>query len=418
MPPCNGKMRKLISPEITQEYRILFIKVPDIEEYHLTKIDFDSFPKIKFLNQALRHDYITPIQFQEHNNSSVTLMDKINNHSLYSLMLVQSGLTPKKGFNELTPYELKTIFNTYVEFVNFYKQDFKSNHKLAPRFSYNHDPKTTDKPSLQSIERFHAHLYLFQHDNLLINPNTTSSRLSDLLNQRNYKTYYDPSSYPLENLVIDVHTRLLHMPKQLKIIEESLNEKVKSHRGLGLNILYHGDVEFFKNAEFLCYLKEYHHTMERIFHDFLVKSVAYDGKLNVWKINKSLASKYIENLAFLRHETQVQLLELLEHIKDNPGAASKSSCTNKLIPHNLIAYKSLCYSFSIDVSNENESSFKINIFPRLFSDIGGAGLFAYNGYNAVVIDRIKEKYFSLVELEMRREFQSTFIKRIERSHKQ
>jgi hypothetical protein len=374
-------MRILIPNEVLEKYKVLFLSVPAIEEWHLTRIDLAQLPRFSLLNHAIRPDYFPPLSFHEHEESGLMVVDKVNNHSLYSLMILQSGKTPKKGFQELTPYEMNTLFNLYVRFIEWYKGSHFGD--MLPRFSYNHDPDTTQRAGLQSIDRFHAHLYLLNKKELINGPLRREASLKELVHDMNYKDYFDPAAYCFERILMDLHKKWIKPPFEIELIEEPLIQKIINGRGLGLNLLYRGEVSYFKSAAFINYFRSLHRLAQCAF--------------------AQIMNSFATLPRWLSEETKTDLSALLVRLREVSPSVASFLRKKPGFAKNLLAYRSLCYSFSIDLLSPNE--YLLNFYPRLFSEIGGAGIFASAGYNAVVIDRNKNSYFTPQAVEKRRTFQ-------------
>jgi|GEM_PF-4084689 len=403
-------MLELIPDYVLENYKIIFIPVPDIPEYHLTKLDFKALPAIQFLNTKIRPDFIRPLIFKGKKNSSLILMDRLGNHDFFTLMLMQGGPFVEKGFHDLSISEIKKTFTIHKEFIDFWAET-PDKEKYSPRFSFNHDPHTADRPGLQSIDRFHAHFYFFRLQNLELNSKTNSFPLKNVVYQPGYKDCYDPGSPPLEKVILDLNKNCLKVPKKLEIIDESLLAKVKNGRGLGLNILYNGNVEYFTRSPFINYLVEMHSKMEKVFHDFMENALSYDPRSTLWYLDHEKAAQFIENISWLSPSTKSQLLEFIHCLK-NLKPKINNYIAGKKAAKNLLAYRNLSYSLSIDLRDNDPTKHLINLCPKVFCELGGAGFFSLQGYNAIIIDRKKDIFFSNETILKRRELQQSFINRM------
>jgi len=410
----DREMRALIPDNVLEEYNIIFIPVPDIQEHHLTKLDFQTLPDIQLLNAEIREDFIKPCILKGEGDSPLILMDKLGNHDLFSMMLVHGDRFPIKGFGDLSFFEIETMFEIYQKFIEFWEQ-VPNRIEYSPRFSFNHDPYTVDRLGLQSIEQFHAHFYFFRVANLEQYTSTHSFVLRELLNNSDYKDYYDPGSFPLEKMLLDLNKNCLKVPHKLELIDESLFEKVVARRGLGLNMLYEGDVNYFRQPVFIEYLMEQQLKMERVLCEFTNSVLVNNQNKGGLVISIERAVWFIESLPWLSPSTKTLLIEFVSLLRSIPARVYRW-LTQRSISKNIFAYRNWCYSFSIDIRNKNPSQFLLNFCPRVFSEIGGAGLFAMENYNAVVIDRKKDLFFEDTQIAIRRQWQQDFLSRVYADH--
>lgn len=370
-------MRSLIPEKVLETYKVAFLPIPKVDLHQATLLDFESLPKIKVINDSIREDYIKPSLFQENEHSSILLMDKPNVHALYSLMLVQSGRLPKLSFADLSRFEKKTCFQISSLFFRYWKNSKELSEHYFPRFSFNHDPYTIHRPGLQSIQRFHAHLYLVDRiplEKILFN----SKRLKFYLPDPNYKDYFDPAAPFFEKLLIEAHQKEIALPQELEMVQLPFEEKINAGWGLGLTLLYRGDPGYFSSEQFISYLE---------------------------KVDQTLHERY-KNIDSYTQEVLSDLYALLRPI---PRKTYEYLQRKKYLAKQILSYRDLSYSLSIDYNFE-KNAFILSIYPRLFSEIGGAGLFSYQGTHCVIIRRNAERVFTESENDKRRTFQTQFLR--------
>lgn len=395
-------MRSLIDPCFYKTYRVGFLPIPSVDLFHATLLDFNCLPDIKVINTSIREDFIRPRILQEHDESAIIIMDKPNVHSLYSLMITQSGRTAKKSFTELTWFEKKKTFEVASKFFQFWRRSPELYNHYLPRFSYNHDPFTSDRPGLQSIERFHAHLYLTDLVELEKNLKTAVT-LDEILPRHNYKDYFDPSAIFFENLLIDAHRAILKVPDDLKLIHMPMKDKIEAGLGLGLNWSYDGDINYFSTDRFLNYLDTIHQFLENYFKIPLF----LENNHGIFFDKEDMKQK-IEDDRILSNQTKEYLRRMVSHLKPLEPKIYNYLKTHSHWAKNVISYRKLSYSFSIDF-NSTRNSFLISMIPKLFSEIGGAGFFSYKQANCMIIQRGIGKKFTEIENDLRRNFQLDFL---------
>ena len=382
-------MRILIEPAVLKSYKIAFLPTPAVNDYDATLINFDSLPDIEIINTAIREDYIRPILFKEDEASCVLLMDKPNVHALYSLMITQAGRKVKKSFAELTPFERAKVFQLGVRFFKYWQERGELYHDYLPRFSFNNDPFTTDRPGLQSIDRFHAHIYLIDVRGLEASLKNIKS-LGKVVFKHDYKDYYDPSALLFERVLVDAHSHHLKVPNEFKIIDLPVHEKIALGWGLGFNLVYKGKLDFFASQSFIDYIMQVHQFLE----------VLFDLPAPL--------EKHTNQHGYLKESTRCytdQVLRKLRPVNQRTYHYLKSRAHHG---KNILSYRKLSYSLAIDYNRDLES-FVVSIVPRLFSEIGGAGFFSYKAANCVVVKRGVGK-FSSFENDKRRAFQMGFMK--------
>lgn len=381
-------MRSLIDPLVLKLYKIAFLPVPEVNNYDATLINFDSLPDVEIITNPIREDYIRPILFKEDEASCVLLMDKPNVHALYSLMITQAGRKVRKSFADLTVFERAKVFQLGARFFEYWQKSDELYRNYLPRFSFNHDPFTIDRSGLQSIDRFHAHIYLNDERELETSLKNLKS-LREIVFNPDYKDYYDPSALLLEMMLVDAHSQCLKVPQGFKIIDLPIHDKIALGWGLGFNLVYKGKVDFFTSQSFIDYIMQVHRFLEMLF-DL-----------------PAPLEKHIYQHDYLRESTRHYLEQVLSKLRPLSEKTYHYLKSRAHHSKNILSYRKLSYSFAIDYNRELES-FVVSIVPRLFSEIGGAGFFSYKDANYVVVKRGVGK-FSSFENNKRREFQMDFM---------
>lgn len=394
-------MRALIPPAFYRDYKVAFLAIPSVDLYDATLLDFNRLPEIKVINPSIREDYIRPYLIAENENSSIIIMDKPNVHSLYTLMLTQSGKVMRKSFGDLTRFEKRKFFEIGSIFFNFWQERSTFFCGYLPRFSFNHDPFTVDRPGLQSIERFHAHLYLV--DTMALDKCVKSAKsLSDLAHLNSYKDYFDPTSVVFEKILFDAHKHCLDLPRELFLLDISGIDKVRAGWGPGLQVIYRGHPSFFFSDSFIAYIERIHALLEKLFN-------SYENNISATNsIDLEGLKKLLEKSDYLSKETKCYAFEVFSCLKSIRPKTYNYLRSRKNLAKNVLSYRHLSYSFSIDF-NRDLDAFVLSIVPKLFSEIGGAGFFSYKSVNYVVVQRSLEEKFDVDDIQRRRSFQIDFI---------
>lgn len=369
---------------------------------------------------------IKPVTYSSQ-DLEITLMDKKNTHSLLDIMAIQTGRTNKPTLNELSDNELSFILQLYSIFLRFVNDNtvinkYQLNGSL-PRISFSCDPHTEDREGLQPVKRFHTHMYLMTNDTIK-EAESNKIKYQDIKSEYLRRRLVDPISFLGNNLIFDIHENFITVPTEIKINKPDHISTINNNLQLGFNAKINNNNDFIGSPVFQKYLKDLHSSLQNVYTDIAyaftgVRESAVCGKRHAL-LDKTEILKRLNQLNYLSRSSRQGLEQLVSTLKRPPIFLMKRIFTHdrRVIHH--IPTNGLCYAFSIaqeSVVYEGEDSkdnLVMNILPKMFSDIGGAGLVGLEGTGCVLLNRGHGSYNEEQMLE-RWKYQEEFLSYVDRN---
>ena len=371
---------------------------------------------------------VSPLVLHVKEGETLTLMDKKNSHSLLDMMILQTGDTPKATIEHLTPEEYRLTFSLVAHYADFINRE-EIIHRFGmegslPRFSFNHDPFTNDRESLQATRRFHLHMYLLE-SNMLEEIQERKRRYGQIENKFERQRLVDPMSFLSAHLIYDLITYHLPQNEFFTVMYPDGEEAVRTGRSLGLNIRLNEGWEVLKDEGFSNYFLNVHHAILFATEQVYFAMTGRDSVPPLGHRHQLLEIETIqENLRKLIWLSDFSRDGLLEMARTLRPVSRLVSEINKRHPewavYHVVA-KSLPYTVSIAPeypigAGVTDNPLYLNLSLRLFSDVGGAGLFGCLNTSAVKLKR-GDGVFSELELKRRWDFQKEFFRFVEKGLK-
>lgn len=342
---------------------------------------------------------VKPIVFNIGEHEQLALMDKKNTHSLYDMMLIQVGEYSKASIQELTEKELEFTFEVASLFFKFVNEkqiyNFYGFNNGIPRVSYSFDPWTTDREGLQPIKRFHLHMYVMSPEDCDYIRNK-KHRYVNIVNAYERRRLVDPVTFISNQILFDIHQHLVKLPAEFHMEFLKPEEYITTGIPLGLNI----KIREINKTKLSRYLLNLHKTMiyvsECLYKAFTGgKSIAPSGtRYTLLNYNQILNN--LKQIEWLSKTSLCGLSEIANTLRSVPDRLLKNiNRYSKWSTHHIVS-NGLAYAFSLQqdntIGNKKNNLLNLNISPRMFSDLGGAGLFGCNGASAIMLNRGIGKY--------------------------
>lgn len=365
-------------------------------------------------------DNVRPLIIKISEEESIAIMDKKKAHSLFEVMVIQTASVIKEGIDELSNAEfrlfthLMKVFGSFISDQNYI--DMFELQGCLPRISFNYDPLTHDRESLQDIKRFHAHMFLIspEQQRYIANHKRKFVETCDLYQKRRL---VDPFSFIAEQILLDLHqTKKVLVPDTMALVQSSFEEKVASGQPLGLNINFLNGWESIGDEAFNSYLLSIHLAIKQatneIYFAFTGNKVKDVRNERYSLLDRVTIEHNLNQLTWLSRISREALLQIAGKLKPFPRKLVTSpNLHSKLINHHVIANGSaFTVSISSDqcIGDQGKYPVSMNISVRLFSDIGGAGLFGCRNVSSIYLNR-RDGFYSDLQMTKRHKFQEAFL---------
>lgn len=329
----------------------------------------------------------------------ICMFDKPNSHALLDCMISLHGEQIKSTFADCSMQEENYLLKTFSSFFKYCSQSNVIDKYFltgaCPRISYNIDPFTTIKPSIQDLKRLHIHYYLMEKKDLSkINKN--KMLLGDLNNSALKKKLIDPLSFILAQIAFEYLNYNLKNSNAVSIIDPCLKNFITKGLPIGLNFTLHKGIKFLESHQFRIYFKEIFTALNQCYEELASIIFIHPFQYNtpIKKLNKlnSIKNRFAE-IEWMSPSTKEEFLKTIATMKPFPRKVlkylkKKGEWLAQLVPTQGLSYTvSLNPVQLIKKSNSKDIPFLLNIDFRFFSAVGGAGLFGINNCNAVLLNR-------------------------------
>lgn len=352
-------------------------------------------------------------------DGALSIMDKPHPHALYEVMLMQAARQVHSSIAELSTGERNLLLATARRFAAFVadphvQRQFGLEGALL-RMSVNHDPWTLDRPGMQPVSRLHVHMYLLDAGTVRI-INQNRQPYGTLVSPFQQKQLVDPLSFLGAALLRDLHyAHLVRLPSDMTIDESEPRAVVEQALPLGLNIRIESGWSAFADEHFSAYLCELHHAMctaaNEIFAAFTGESPVAPLGVRHPLYRAAEIGRRLNRISWISGRTRDGLNELANWLRDVPTSLFDADHhAHWLVQH--VVLNGLAYALSFAAPTPlgcdgADQAIWLNVSNRLFSNVGGAGLFGCTGASAVLLDRGRGTR-SDVEMASRWDFQRAF----------
>lgn len=398
---------------------LIFMEPPNMGD--LLVVEDLPVPGVTSVHQVL------PLKVNIDENDSIAIMDKKKAHGLFEIMLIQTGKIIKAGIDDLSndEYQLFTqLMRVFGKFILDETLKDELNLKgYLPRISFNYDPLTRDRDGLQDIKRFHAHMFLVspeQQDYIEEN----KRKISQIEGSYQKRRLADPWSFITEQLLHELHlARRVSLPKGISLVYMSPEEKILKGHPLGLNLQIINGWNYIGEEAFSKYLLNLQAAIKIATDEIYIAFTGDRVKDVLFERNSLLDPETIRynltQITWLSESSRQVLIQISEILKPFPEKLMKSTHFHpQLINHHVIANGpafTVSISSELNVGEQEESnSIFMNISVRLFSDIGGAGLFGCQNVSGIFLDRMKGE-FTEAQMTLRHLFQRKFLQVVKES---
>lgn len=357
--------------------------------------------------------------FDERGVNEIAFINKLSPHSLYDCMLMCME-KENSSISDLSDEAAKFVFEMTYKFIEFVSEkQIMDEYDLYDGYMhicYNYDPFTIDRESGMSEKRFHLHMNYWRKRDISLDD---TKYLGEICDKNLVRRMVDPLTIIGEYVLYDM---LKYFKIEENILEPNISRDIEYGLPIGLKIKYDG-CEVLKSFEFSKKICKLHILLCDIYNEFekiFCININRNGK---WK--RSLL-KNVEEIkqgilksSWLSEYSRLLMFFLAENLRNINSIPEKYFLENRDGRIRHLCMNGLNYSLSFFSPNENSAEIKlINqrdfylvIQPKMFSDIGGAGLPCIGGIAAAKLKR-NAIGFTEKEAEMRDDFHKRFIKYI------
>lgn len=392
------------------------LPVPGVPRAYVNDLNFDHHVRHKTADEALPDRAIAPLRLRSPDGGCLALMDKAKPHALLDAMIIQAGEEGVWSIPDLTGDERSLLLSLLSAFIGFIHKpsvlDEYAIHGSLPRLSFNYDPYTLDRPTLQSERRFHAHTYLIEQETIRNIRRNTLPLARVRPSQRN--RLVDPATFIGARLLYDYIRCFLSLPRGVRMLKPDPQEQVESRAMLGLNFWIPRGWYILDVPDFCQFLVDLHQAVlsaaSTVYWAYTDKaSVAPTGTrhalLPVAEIHRRLSM-----VRWISGASTRDLRLFAETLGDLPVNLLRSAARHPNLAFQHVAANGPAFAVSMvpdRLLGEGSSStgVTLNVSFRMFSDAGSAGAFGLPGIGAVLLAR-NEGNFSETDMERRQAFLS------------
>lgn len=366
-----------------------------------------------FYGAALLKTFLPP------EGDQLALIDKAFPHSRFDVMMLASDEQVKSAIVDLRPATKLALFELAAKFA-----DYVSEPATIERFrledgslhvSFNFSRDTVDRESSMFFEkRFHLHLNYTPGHDFSFGPSVRWSDLSTVSLQRRY---LDPATFVGAAVLAD---RLRSSSASKYIVAHTGNSELLSlPAGLLLRL---PNWAFLGSREFVALLDELHTEAQSVYDTLRELATrpeqAESGPWTRPRLrSKSAIFSSLEQLSWLQAGTRESLKLLLGSLRDITPPMGGRFQRSEHDRVRCLALNGLDYSVGIFARQLNSRTkplnradpIYLNFQPRLFGDIGGAGLPPIYPHPMVRLDRAAGPVLSGADLDERRLFREQFL---------
>ncbi len=370
----------------------------------LNEVDLSAFPEIIQTscppNPA--HRPTRPLVFTDNENNALALMDKTNPHALYEIMIMQTGAKEKPAINDISDEKLGLLLALVQQFALFVNSEQTIQHfglgGNLLRASFNYDPWTQDRPGLQPIARLHLHLYLIaQHTLQFIQEHRQPYRAIPCPYVR--RRLVDPLSFLGPHLVYDLHQDRITLPDDAIIVQPDDELTVQQGLPLGLHVLFPKGWRSLTDPSFRIYLRRLHQSLsqaaDELFRAFTGKSAVAPIGTRHDLLDFHTITKHLDKIVWISAASRLGLQEMASWLRPAPESLLQTSARHERWAIHHVILNGLAYTLSLTADapiqlGVNSAPVWLNISVRLFTDVGGAGVFGCSGASSLMLDRGKD----------------------------
>jgi hypothetical protein len=387
----------------------------------MNKIDLGAFPEVIQISRPTiaNHRYTLPLIFTDEENNELALMDKPSPHGLFEIMILQAGAKEKPAIDDLSDEKLDLFLGLAQQFDRFVNSKESINHfgieGSLPRASFNYDPWTLDRPGIQPITRLHLHLYLIAQNTLqfIREHRQAYGAIPSVYTRRRL---VDPLSFLGTSLVYDLHQHRIRLPNDSVLLQPDDSLTVKEGLPLGLNIYFPKGWYSLTEPSFRVYLRQLHKSLLEAADEVFI---AFTGKPAVAPIgtrhellNRHAIIEHLDRVRWLSEKSRLGLKEMASWLRPASTRLLQASVQRERWAIHHIILNGLAYTVSFMTDKPiqlgaNPSAAWLNISVRLFTDVGGAGVFGCAGASSLFLDRGKDT-FTDQQMILRWTFQEAF----------
>ncbi|MCM1285687.1 MAG: hypothetical protein NC213_03510 [Acetobacter sp.] len=362
-----------------------------------------------FYDFAYQNSIIKRKTFQIANETLLLdFIDKVTPHSLYELMLIDSSINFKStifNYNELIQKKFFNELNIIIEKIFYIRaiENFNYATKNSISVTYNYDPYTYDRESIMSEKRFHFHIILHTNEEIKkVNDNIT---LYKNIDQNIMKIrLVDPTIILSTQIITDI---LKYYKLDENLIEFSIEDEINFFLPLGVKLVFDK-----KNHYPFKLMNKIHHIIIEKYYE--IYNIIFNDKPAIWKRSKKKSMQYISEqinkLEYLEIKTKKMLIEYTSNIpeyKENDYENFKKD-RKKAIQELYLAGPAYSCTYFLNKTIDGKQYNILNIYFKIFTDLGGAGMTSFGNASAI---RIKRNFgeFTDREIFLRKSFQNYLV---------
>ncbi|MDK8182742.1 hypothetical protein [Paenibacillus sp. UMB4589-SE434] len=379
----------------------------NVEELTVSTISMPTAPTIH---------QIPPLVLKLDDINSITLMDKKSAHSLLEMMIIQTGQLPRASITDISDKEYRAWIDMVCNFFDFVGQDSiikkYSLRGSLPRIAFNIDPWTDDRDGLQPVKRFHTHLYVLEQEVIktMIETKTSYKEIDSNFQKRRL---LDPFSFLGALVLKDMIQSFIDLPPDVRVVDPDPEETVRKGYPVGLNLIVKNGVETLRQKEGIELLYNLNKQIKQRSKEILEKFVGTGEPSPTGTRHKLLPLEVrldnISRISWLSEHTRMMMADALHGLKDASEQLLRARKRHQELSSYMTTSNGIAYTLSMFPENrinyKSVTALWINICPRLFSDVGGAGLFGCCLVNSVMIQR-GEGIFNEKQMQKRWNFQA------------
>lgn len=367
---------------------------------------------IQHLDAAVAADAVGP-------RERLALVDKAVPHALFDLMLSEVSARPRSTPTAVTPRTGHLLWQTGHNFVRFVSEPWVQ-HRFGLgdgelHLAVNCDPNTHDRESVQATKEFHLHLIYWRAAELA--PLAAPERLSDHLDPHLRRQCLDPISF-VGAALIELAVGDLLADTGVRLLPADPAAVCAGQRPPGALLRLPG-WDLLASAAFEQLVRRLHRCLARCARRLLCAFTGSARPPAAWSRHRLLPRAEIaRRLAALGlpaplHADLGQLAAALGDL--GPQTAPRLRRAPPALRMHVLTLNQPCYSLALSTGTANHrdaplaqaKAVWLNLQPRLFSGIGGAGLPALRGLPSVRVER-GAGHFSSADWSRRAAFQRAF----------
>jgi len=316
-------------------------------------------------------------------NQNLGFFDKPKPHSLFELMVMQSGYNQQAGFFDLPEINQQECLKIFHKFVQYSKSL-----DLTPIISFSYDPHTTTRPPSQSVKRFHAHLVA-----------RSKQEINDLSSHKAYLHKFDTF---YKRRVIDEFSIVAGYVLAEIYANVFINSPFKVYKPFEIYDLPNMVISLsswdeLEKSSFYTVFKTMHFYITEIMSSLFSSSSSQSDLLQTFLNYQNKFNFSTETLDLVKFFINKLKLDILS------GKDYKSFQQNSKILEHTVPLSGPAYSTSFF---EKDNQILLNIRPVLFSSVGGAGIVPMDG----LLTQIQRSAYTVNtdEIKKRKIFQEGF----------